>query len=58
MTIIHNLKPRNDILILNESHIINPLQHDFNLVIYFIESQKLKIILRKLNNTYSLLITV
>lgn len=51
MTIIHNLPPRNDTLILNESHIINSLQNDFNLVIYFIESQKIKIILRKLNNS-------
>lgn len=50
MTTIHNLKPRNDYFITSQYNIINPLKNDFNLVIYFIRSDKIKIILRKLND--------
>ena len=52
MVFINDLKPRQDIHILNPFKIINSHNNDFHIVIYYIQPNKCKIILRKLNNIH------
>ena len=49
MVFIQNLKPRNDIFILNHYEIIYHYNNDFHLIIYFLKNNKCKIIIRKMN---------
>ena len=47
------ISPRNKYLIKNNNHIINPNRNQFHLVIYYIETNKIEIIVRKLNQNNS-----
>jgi mannosyltransferase OCH1-like enzyme len=50
MTVLSNLKPRNDRLLKNKYSILKTFHHDFHLVIYYLSEKKCKIILRCLNH--------
>lgn len=52
MTIISNLKPRNDILLKNKYSILKSYYHDFHLVIYYLSEKKCKVIIRCLNHIH------
>lgn len=47
---IKNLLPRDNHLIRNKYHITNPTTDDFHLVIYYLDIDRIKIIIRKMNN--------
>ena len=49
MVFIQNLKARKDILISNHYEIIYTFHNEFHLVIYYLQNNKCKIILRKMN---------
>ena len=49
MVFIQNLKARKDILISNHYEIIYNFHNEFHLVIYYLQNNKCKIILRKMN---------
>lgn len=51
MVFIQNLKPRQDIFILNKYEIIYHYQNEFHLVIYYLNNNKCKIIIRKINQS-------
>ena len=52
MTVLSNLKPRNDIFIKNKYSILKSYHHDFHLVIYYLSEKKCKVILRCLNHIH------
>jgi len=52
MTVISNLKPRNDILLKNKYSILKSYHHDFHLVIYYLSEKKCKVIIRCLNHIH------
>lgn len=52
MTVLSNLKPRNDRFIKNKYSILKSYHHDFHLVIYYLSKKKCKVILRCLNHIH------
>lgn len=52
MTVLSNLKPRNDRLVKNKYSILKSYHHDFHLVIYYLSEKKCKVIIRCLNHTH------
>lgn len=50
MVYINNLKPRNDILIDNNYELVNNSNDDFHIVVYYLNENKCKIIVRRLDN--------